>query len=774
MKTKIRMLSFALAILTVVPLIGFSALAEDGATGAWYTFDDGSYRISTDEQLANGTAMYYSMSDGKCAFKHYGGDYGNVAVLENCYHRSYDVSPELSYADNGGKFTASADYFINVPYEGVSTEPVKEPLKFGIRSTGGVTFESSSTTVTRAGSPAFAYIASGGNLDYRLYLDTSKSDGWMNSNEQIEYAGDAEYIDLPYNEWFSLVISLDLVSGVYTLTYRDADTLTVLGSAKPIASYYDEGWKYATDLRNITLAANTFAMGYVLNAGFAEENCGKTSVYMDNVRIGYTPSYEIEVDGKPYPVGVGGIVDLRQPGKQLAWATLTYPNGSTEFTSDPVTRVEENVTIKTQYINLTTDQGTTARLVSPEGLRFTTRLSEKDYEKLATGECVESLRFGTLIAPWDVLIWKSAFTKEAMGNAPYLDVKATEGQWYSQKDGVITFAGSIAGIKEENWNRKFAGVGYIEISFVNGQKSIIYAQTNKDLLTVGTIASASTYAIKNQTLTEQQLTMLKKYADVDWEVQVENMKNDLRGLNVLAIGPSEFSASAFATMDDVWVNKIARECNWNLTNMGVGGMTISWSADNRPGGPAGWVKPSMYDYYFQRKEETDYRWGSQSSEFASVGNPSGNAEDVDYILMIGGNNDYASREIAPRGEWGEKTPGTFFGAWQLTVDAMMEEYPNAKFIFLTIWEYEGDPDRAEWVNRGVEYLYEQYAADPEIGDRFFFIDSGKPEVSGHHMGDEFWRSQFAGDYWHLNEKGMQIIADNMLPHLWEIMRTEDD
>lgn len=255
---------------------------------------------------------------------------------------------------------------------------------------------------------------------------------------------------------------------------------------------------------------------------------------------------------------------------------------------------------------------------------------------------------------------------------------------------------------------------------------------------------------------------------------MESMKQDLQGLNVLAIGPSEFSASEFATKDDVWVNKIARDCNWNLTNMGVGGMTIAWGDDNRPGGPAGWIKPSMYDYYFQRKEETQYYWGSPSNEFSRVGNPSGNTEDVDYILMIGGNNDYASREVTPQGKWSEKVPNTFFGAWQLTVDAMMKEYPNAKFIFLTIWEYENDPDRVRWINRGVEYLYEQYAADPANENRFFFIDSGKSEVSGNHMSDPAWRNQYAGDYWHLNEKGMQIVADNMLPHLWEIMHMKTE
>ena len=697
MKRKIKILSFVLAMLMVVPLIGISTFAGDEVTSAWHTFDDGSYEVSNDTQFANGTAKYYTMSDGKCAFTNFGGEYGNVAILENCYHRSYDRSPVLSYTDNNGKFTASADYYINVPYEGVSTQPVKEPMKFAIRSTGGATFTASNTAVTDGSYPAFAYLESSGDLVYRLHLDTSRSGGWVNNNEEITYAGDAEYIEILPNTWFTIVFSIDLVTGYYTLTYRDAEGDIVLGSAKPIASYYDNGWQYATGLTNITLNADTFAMGYVLNAGFAEEygNCGKTSVYMDNVRIGYTPSYEIEVDGKPFPVGVGGVVDLKQPGKQLAWATLTYPDGSTKFTGKSVVRVEENVRITTQYINLSTDEDATARLVSPEGLRFTTKLSVTDYELLASSEYVEKLRFGTLIAPWEELVWKTALTKDAMGADLYLDVKATEGKWYSEEDGIITFAGSISNIQRGNWNRKFAGVGYIEITFTNGQKSIIYAQTNKERLTVGTIASASTYAIRNLVLTEQQMAALKKYADVDWEVEMENMKKDLDGLNVLAIGPSEFSASEFASKDDVWVNKIARECNWNLTNMGVGGMTISWSEDNRPGGPAGWVKPSMYDYYFQRKEETQYYWGSPSNEFSHVGNPSGNGEDLDYIIMIGGNNDYASRNVAPQGKWGEKVPDTFFGAWQLMVDALMEEYPNAKFIFLTIWEYESDPDRAE-------------------------------------------------------------------------------
>ena len=761
---KQRVLSLLMAAVTLLSALGLTAFADVEIVNVWQTFDAGDYISSTEEQIADGSAQKYTMTDGSCYIRDIGGEHDNVAWLQNIYHSSYDKSPALSYKDNGGKFTASADYYINLPYEG-DVGYISEPMKFAIRSTGSCTFESDDNgTVTSGNWPAFAYLQSTGNHDYKLYLDTSKSGGWLVNNEDISYAGDAQFIEVQPNTWFTIVIDLDLVTGYYTLTYRDADGDTVLGTAKPKAAYNNgSGWEYLGGLKNITLKPNTFAMGYMLQANVENP---VTCVYMDNVRIGYTPSYEIEVDGKPFPVGVGGVVDLQQPGKQLAWATLTYPDGHTEFTSKSVIHVEENMKITTQYINLKSLTPAQARVTTPEGLRFLTYISKGDYEILATGEYVKKIDIGTLISPLDIVDTAATFTKEGMVGKKYLDVRATVGKWYASDDDGYTFAGSVSDIQEGNWNRTFVGVGYITLTFTNGQSSTIYATTNKDALVADTVASAAVRALDDEGLTEEQVQMLEKYAAVDEVTLMKKMEKDLQGLNVMVLGDSQFTQAVTTPASAVWINALAARCQWNYTNLAIGGMTVSKPTRND------YNKESMYSWMFEQKDTRQFWWGGTNSSYFTTGSPTGNPEDVDFIIFEGGNNDFGPDVSAPLGKWGEKTPETFMGGWQLVTDQLLTEYPNATIIFYTPWEF-GENDRTHYT-RNIITMYEKYSADPEVGHRFALIDAGKPAVSGARMSDAQWKNIYSHDSFHLNEKGMELVGKNLLPILWKIMMSKQN
>lgn len=56
--------------------------------------------------------------------------------------------------------------------------------------------------------------------------------------------------------------------------------------------------------------------------------------------------------------------------------------------------------------------------------------------------------------------------------------------------------------------------------------------------------------------------------------------------------------------------------------------------------------------------------------------------DADLIVVYGGTNDFHC--MTPLGTPEERTPDTFFGAYNLLLDDLLERYPNAKIVLCTI------------------------------------------------------------------------------------------
>ncbi|MBQ7335367.1 MAG: SGNH/GDSL hydrolase family protein [Clostridia bacterium] len=242
---------------------------------------------------------------------------------------------------------------------------------------------------------------------------------------------------------------------------------------------------------------------------------------------------------------------------------------------------------------------------------------------------------------------------------------------------------------------------------------------------------------------------------------------DMRGLNVLALGDSLFSGTPNSDPPcvgkDQWVNLLGISCGWNLSNLGIGGMTVSLTANNAVSG-----NQSMYDWLYHGLY--DYRWGSREEHpkgnmFFHCGEISGKPEDVELILLEGGNNDYGYKIAAPLGEVDSEDPATFLGAWNLVTARLLEQYPNALILFITPWELNGSQARPDGMasipyTRGLLRLYEaRYAGNSRVA----LIDAGKPEISGVDMNDPAWKQEYSFDNYHLKPSGMKVIAERMLP-----------
>ena len=407
-----------------------------------------------------------------------------------------------------------------------------------------------------------------------------------------------------------------------------------------------------------------------------------------------------------------------------------------------------------------------ARLSTPLGLRYVTALTRADYEALLADADVKEVRVGTLIAPLETVEAVGGLTHEALAGEVYLDVAATAGEWYAEDEQCVYFAGSIANIKEENYNLALCGVGYLTVERQNGSTYTVYAEDTVSELPVSSIAVASAIGLRKNALSELQSNTLDQFAAAMDNGGKEMLyEKDLDGLNVLAIGDSLFYGAYETVGDKVWVNQLGKRYAWNLTNLGIGGATVSYDPDRTA------TNASMYGLLMN---DAGYCYGS--SAYYSAGAPSGNAEDVDLILLEGGSNDYGPKVGAAQGSVGSKDPATFLGGWYLMTEELLEHYPNAVVVFVTAWE-NVDQTRADGAlaipyTSSVKTLYNRFYKSHA---RVYLIEAGDPDVSGVDMvtdegtANVEFKSQYAYDQYHLNDAGMELMAGNMLPLLWEIV-----
>jgi len=139
------------------------------------------------------------------------------------------------------------------------------------------------------------------------------------------------------------------------------------------------------------------------------------------------------------------------------------------------------------------------------GIRFVTNLSASifDYVKYMTDD-VNSITFGTLIAPLDYVQKVPAFTADLLDNAglAYLDIEAKNGLIYNL-DGSVTIRAAINQIKEKNYDRAFAAIAYVKYT-VNGEEVCLYSafdaeQNARSLKQLATSALADTMNIQTST-----------------------------------------------------------------------------------------------------------------------------------------------------------------------------------------------------------------------------------------------------------------------------------
>lgn len=451
-----------------------------------------------------------------------------------------------------------------------------------------------------------------------------------------------------------------------------------------------------------------------------------------------------------FPVGSTlGLLLVNEPELTFLYAEVTE-NGQTTVTADRDLPLSDGMSVTLHRVRLSTAAGGELRRVSPTGLRFVTSLNKQDLAALTASAGIASVTLGTLILPLNTAVSPAGLTHEGMGETSYLDVPATVGKWYGEDAQNYLFAGSIVEIKDENLSREFAGCGYLCVTLTGGERFTAYAQASVGAF--GPLANAWAENSDNGIgRTEREF-----FAGLARKM----FKTDLNGLNVLAIGDSLFDGD-YIPGNLQWIGLLSGICSWSFTNLGRDGWTVAYN----PGAYADptKVRSSMYDHLMN---DPTYKFGGNGSYFAN--RPSGkDPEEVDLILMEGGANDYGWG--IPLGTVDSEDPGTLLGAWNLMIEKLLVDYPNAKIVLVTSWHLTGTRDdgaeRMDFMADGMKSIYETHYAEHE---RVVLIDGGNPSVTGIDMQNAAFRQHFAKDSHHLNGAGMEKMANAMLPLIWEV------
>lgn len=126
--------------------------------------------------------------------------------------------------------------------------------------------------------------------------------------------------------------------------------------------------------------------------------------------------------------------------------------------------------------------------------------------------------------------------------------------------------------------------------------------------------------------------------------------------------------------------------------------------------------------------------------------------EPDIVLLEGGRNDFNA--CAKMGNDDDRTPDTFKGALNLTIEGLREKYPRAMIFLATPWYVTGD-------NEAGGTVFEYIAAMLDIAERqgVYAVDASDRELTGVLMDEpEFRRKYCIGpeDVSHLNTEGMKL------------------
>lgn len=130
---------------------------------------------------------------------------------------------------------------------------------------------------------------------------------------------------------------------------------------------------------------------------------------------------------------------------------------------------------------------------------------------------------------------------------------------------------------------------------------------------------------------------------------------DLKNKTILFLGDSITEGHGTTSEEKRFSNIVAKALGANFINDGIGGSRYARQHNFNP----------------EARCDKDFCMRTESRE-----------GDLDCIVIFGGTNDYDHGD-APLGEFGDRTPMTFYGALHTVYSTFMQRYPGTPIVVLT-------------------------------------------------------------------------------------------
>ena len=179
----------------------------------------------------------------------------------------------------------------------------------------------------------------------------------------------------------------------------------------------------------------------------------------------------------------------------------------------------------------------TINMENSGGIRFATNINLEKYaalKKFCQERRIKGVTLGTLIAPLDYVLEAGEFSTMALGfldyKTPYIDIPANSELFYDGEKVVAEgydeqFVASLINIKLENRTRKFAAIGYVQLSLSGGEFFTVYSYDNQNMSLVeeyaASVADVATDALAKGGWSADERAMLTDLATEEQKLNID-------------------------------------------------------------------------------------------------------------------------------------------------------------------------------------------------------------------------------------------------------------
>ena len=453
---------------------------------------------------------------------------GDVLVIGGAF---YNANLKVKYVIEESTFTWSGAGWINdyqdselASYDVVSLSD----LGIGLRKTVAGVYDGSGLTYTQSannttGSVKFRFQVNSENTSNGEIAIRLRGSAWSGVRFHIgdgviktwNNTATAQSVALSNNTDYVIELgAIDTLDGKHIWTYISINgTIMVTEELLKTDTSRTDGEVYGTYNTNaVSLYVSTTNVTFTdldhVEISYVTESLEKTVVYYVDKNSG---EYTL-LGGKSYMTFIGWVV-----------------NGELYFAGDTIEIGEENITATALEIDFRLKDGAAIRLAGTSdesGIRFTTLLKETDLNAL-TGYGA-TVSYGTLIIPYDYLAYNQKpnladFTPDTDILKIASTATSTSEKW-EVIDGDVVYRGAMQKLYTENYERLFAGRGYMEIT-LNGKTITVYTPFNEqnNVRSIRQVAQAfqvdmsepAEGEIRYDTISDTQKGIVNTYAAVD-------------------------------------------------------------------------------------------------------------------------------------------------------------------------------------------------------------------------------------------------------------------